>query len=220
MGAHDAERDDDVPRLERPGSGLRKERREEHEVLEADDRRAALTEETRDVRAGEASAEDERPTASVAGFYHRPVQVSVIGSGAEHEARAEEVGRLLAEQGCTVVTGGLGEVMAAAARGAKAAGGTTIGILPGESRAAANEWIDHAVVTGIGHARNFAVAASGDAVIAVGGQWGTLAEIAFAKLLGRPVVILEPGLELEGVERAGTPQEAVDLALARAEHPA
>ena len=144
----------------------------------------------------------------------------MIGSGAEHEARAEEVGRLLAEQGCAVVTGGLGEVMAAAARGAKAAGGTTIGILPGESRAAANEWIDHAVVTGIGHARNFAVAASGDAVIAVGGQWGTLAEIAYAKLLGRPVVVLEPGLELEGVERAGTPQEAVDLALARAEHPA
>ena len=144
----------------------------------------------------------------------------MIGSGSEHEARAEEVGRLLAERGCTVVTGGLGEVMAAAARGAKSAGGTTIGILPGESRSTANEWIDHAVVTGIGHARNFAVAASGDAVIAVGGQWGTLAEIAFAKLLGRPVVILEPGLELEGVERAGTPQEAVDLALARAEHPA
>jgi uncharacterized protein (TIGR00725 family) len=148
------------------------------------------------------------------------VQVSVIGSGAEHEANAEEVGRLLAERGCTVVTGGLGEVMAAAARGAKAAGGTTIGILPGESRAAANEWIDHAVVTGIGHARNFAVAASGDAVIAVGGKWGTLAEISFAKLLGLPVVVLEAGWDLEGVERAGTPEEAVELALARAEHSA
>ena len=67
-------------------------------------------------------------------------QVSVIGSGAEHEQRAEEVGRLLAERGATVVTGGLGEVMAAAARGAKSAGGTTIGIVPGETRAGANAW--------------------------------------------------------------------------------
>jgi uncharacterized protein (TIGR00725 family) len=143
------------------------------------------------------------------------VQVSVIGSGSEHEARAEEVGRLLAERGCTVVTGGLGEVMAAAARGAKSAGGTTIGILPGESRSRANEWIDHAVVTGLGHARNFAVAASGDGVIVVGGSWGTLAEIAFAMRLGRPAVILEPGWQLEGVDRAGTPAEAVELVLSR-----
>jgi uncharacterized protein (TIGR00725 family) len=143
------------------------------------------------------------------------IQVSVIGSGAEHEARAEEVGRLLAERGCVVVTGGLDEVMAAAARGAKSAGGATIGILPGESRADANPWIDHAVVTGIGHARNLAVAASGDAVIAVGGSWGTLAEIGFASRLGRPVVVLEPGWQVEGVETAATPAEAVELALAR-----
>ena len=139
----------------------------------------------------------------------------MIGSGPEHEARAEEVGRLLAERGCAVVTGGLGEVMAAAARGAKKAGGTTIGILPGESRAEANEWIDHAVVTGIGHARNLAVASSGDAVIAVGGSWGTLAEIGFAMRLGRPVVVLDPGWELEGIDRAETPAEAVDLVLSR-----
>jgi len=141
------------------------------------------------------------------------VQVAVIGSGAEHEGRAEEVGRLLAERGCTVVTGGLGSVMAAAARGAKSAGGVTIGVLPGESRRDANEWIDHAVVTGVGHARNLAVVASGDAVIAVGGQWGTLAEIGFANVLGRPVVILEPGLELDGPARAASPAEAVELAL-------
>src|SRR5919198_1303915 len=95
-------------------------------------------------------------------------------------------------------------------------GGTTIGILPGESRAGANEWIDHVVVTGIGHARNLAVAASGDAVIAVGGRYGTLAEIGFALVLGRPVVILEPGWEIEGVERAATPQEAVERALSLA----
>jgi uncharacterized protein (TIGR00725 family) len=143
-------------------------------------------------------------------------QVAVIGSGAEHEGSAEEVGRLLAARGCTVVTGGLGEVMAAAARGAKAAGGTTIGILPGERRSDANEWIDHAVVTGIGHARNLAVVASGDAVIVVGGSWGTLAEIAFARRLGRPVVILEPGwaVEGEGIERADSAEQAVELALA------
>lgn len=142
----------------------------------------------------------------------------MIGSGSEHESRAEEVGRLLAERGCTVVTGGLGEVMAAAARGAKGAGGTTIGILPGESRREASPWIDHAVATGIGHARNFAVAASGDAVIAVGGSWGTLAEIAFARRLGRPVVVLEPGWQVEGdgIERAETPEAAVELALSRA----
>jgi uncharacterized protein (TIGR00725 family) len=143
------------------------------------------------------------------------VQVAVIGSGSEHEARAEEVGRLLAEQGCTVVTGGLGEVMAAAARGAKAVGGTTIGILPGESRADANEWIDHVVVTGTGHARNLAVVASGDAVIAIGGSWGTLTEIGFASRLGRAVVILEPGLAIDGVPRAWSPVEAVELALSR-----
>ena len=142
------------------------------------------------------------------------IQIAVIGSGREHEQRAEEVGRLLAERGCTVVTGGLGEVMAAAARGAKRAGGTTIGILPGESRADANEWVDHTVVTGVGHARNLAVAASGDAVIAVGGSWGTLAEIGFATRLGRRVVVLEPGWEIEGVARAATPAEAVNVALA------
>ena len=142
------------------------------------------------------------------------IQVSVVGSGAEHEANAEEVGRLLAERGATVVTGGLGEVMAAAARGAKGAGGTTIGILPGETRADANPWLDHVVVTGIGHGRNLAVVASGDAVIAVGGRYGTLAEIGFALTLGRPVVVLEPGWEVDGARRAQTPAEAVELALA------
>ncbi len=139
--------------------------------------------------------------------------MSVIGSGAEHEEQAEEIGRLLAERGCTLVCGGRGEVMASAARGAKSAGGTTIGILPGETRADANEWIDHVVVTGIGHARNLAVVASGDAVIAVGGRYGTLAEIGFALTLGRRVVILDPGWEVDGALRARTPAEAVELAL-------
>jgi uncharacterized protein (TIGR00725 family) len=151
------------------------------------------------------------------------VQIAVIGSGAEHEERAEAVGRLLAERGATVVCGGRDEVMEAVARGAKSAGGTTIGVLPGETRRDANEWIDHVVVTGMGHARNLAVAASGDAVIAVGGRWGTLAEIAFARVLGRPVVILDPGWELDDDEivHASSPDEAVDVALRLAgEHPA
>ena len=142
-------------------------------------------------------------------------QVSVVGSGAEHVEDAEEVGRLLAERGVTVVCGGRGEVMAAAARGAKAAGGTTIGILPGTSRVDANEWIDHAVVTGVGHARNLAVAASGDAVIAVGGRYGTITEIGFALILERPVVIVEPGPRVEGVTRADSPAEAVEWVLSR-----
>jgi uncharacterized protein (TIGR00725 family) len=142
------------------------------------------------------------------------LQIAVIGSGREHEQRAEEVGRLIAERGATLVCGGLDEVMAAAARGAKSAGGTTLGIVPGESRASANPWIDHVAVTGIGHARNLAVAASGDVVIAVGGGFGTQSEIAFARILGRPVVVLDPGLAVDGdgLERASTPTDAVDLA--------
>ena len=140
-------------------------------------------------------------------------QVAVVGSGPGRVEEAEEVGRLLAERGCTVVTGGLGEVMAAAHRGAKAAGGTTIAILPGEAHSDANPWADHVVVTGIGHARNLAVAASGHAVIAVGGSYGTLAEIGFALRLGRPVVQLGNGPAVEGVIAVASPAEAVDRAL-------
>jgi uncharacterized protein (TIGR00725 family) len=141
------------------------------------------------------------------------LQVAVIGSGAEWEAAAEEVGRMLAERGCVVVTGGLDEVMAAAHRGAKSAGGTTIAILPGEDRETANQWADHVVATGIGHARNLAVAASGDAVIAVGGSYGTLAEMAFALRLGRPVIALDGAPAVEGALRAASPSEAVESAL-------
>ena len=142
------------------------------------------------------------------------VQVSVIGSGAEHEALAEEVGRLLAERGCTVVTGGLGEVMAAAHRGAKPPAGRPSPSCPANDIADANPWADHVVVTGIGHARNLAVAASGHAVIAVGGSFGTLAEIAFALRLGRSVVVVGDGPSVEGVPRVDTALEAVERALA------
>ena len=180
--------------------------------------RAAALQQPRDVAPGEAAAEDERAAACLASLHGSCLprwrrQVAVIGSGAEWEAAAEEVGRLLAERGCTVVTGGLDEVMAAAHRGAKSAGGTTIAILPGESRSAANPWADHVVVTGIGHARNLAVAASGDAVIAVGGSYGTLAEMAFALRLGRPVVALRARRPSTGRAGPRQPAEAVELAL-------
>ena len=138
------------------------------------------------------------------------LQVAVIGSGADRTREAEEVGRLLAERGHVVVTGGLDDVMAAAHRGAKSVGGTTVGILPGERHADANQWVDVVVVTGIGHARNLAVAASGHAVIAIGGSHGTLAEIAFALRLGRPVVQLGEGPRVDGVPCVGTPGEAVE----------
>jgi uncharacterized protein (TIGR00725 family) len=143
------------------------------------------------------------------------VQISVIGSGAEWTVQAEEVGRLLAERGCVVVCGGLGEVMEAAARGAKGAGGTTVGILPGTSPADANPWVDYAVATGTGHARNLAVVASCEAAIAVGGRWGTATETAYARLLDRPVVVLGEGsgVEGEGIAHAESPAEAVELAL-------
>jgi uncharacterized protein (TIGR00725 family) len=143
------------------------------------------------------------------------VQIAVIGSGAEWTAQAEEVGRLLAERGCVVVCGGLGEVMEAAARGAKRGGGVTIGILPGVSPDDANRWIDYPVATGTGHARNLAVAASCEAAVAVGGKWGTLSEVAFARVLDRPVVVLGPGpgAEGDGIEHAETAAEAVERAL-------
>ncbi len=146
-------------------------------------------------------------------------QIAVVGAARAEPAvvqLAREVGRLIAQRGATLVCGGLGGVMEAAARGAREAGGTTIGILPGESRTAANAWIDHAVATGIGHARNLAVVASGDAVIAVGGEWGTASEIALARKLGRLVVVLGAGPEIagDGVVQATTPAEAVERAFA------
>jgi len=119
------------------------------------------------------------------------VIVAVIGAGycSRDIARlAEEVGRLLAQQGATLVCGGLGGVMEAACRGAKSAGGRTIGILPGRSRRDANPFVDIPVVTGMGEARNVIVAGSGQAVIAVSGGYGTLSEIAHALKLGIPVV--------------------------------
>lgn len=103
---------------------------------------------------------------------------------------AYDVGAGLANAGFTVVTGGEKGAMEAASRGASEAGGLAVGVLPGSDRSSANDYADVTVVTGIGHARNLSVVASGDVVIAVGGEWGTLSEIGLAGVLGRPVVLV------------------------------
>src|SRR5436309_5272292 len=133
-------------------------------------------------------------------------QVYVAVSGGGHAdpgacRAAEEVGRELARRGAVVVTGGLGGAMEAACRGAKQAGGTTIGILPGDDRAEANAWVDVAVPTGLGEGRNALVVRAADALVAVAGELGTLSEIALALRLGKLVV----GLDTWELVRAGEP---------------
>lgn len=147
-----------------------------------------------------------------------PHHLSVVGGDDVDEsvlAAADEVGRLAAEAGLVVVTGGRGGVSAAACRGAATAGGVAIGILPGTDRSQANPWCTHAVVTGLGHTRNALVAMNGDAVVALDGAWGTLTEIAHARLLGRPVIALGTWEVApadgggDGIVRVATPPEAI-----------
>ncbi len=153
--------------------------------------------------------------------------VSVIGGSgiaqdSEEALLAEEVGRLVAERGAVLVTGGQDGVMEAASRGAFQAGGTVIGILPELDRATANAYVTHAIPTGVGQARNLAVAATGEVVIAVGGAFGTLSEIGHARSLGTTVSALsswrlsgragvDESAEFQVVETAA---EAVDAAFA------
>ena len=159
----------------------------------------------------------------------RPVQIAVCGPGDADEAAmnlAEAVGHALGRRGATLVCGGLGGCMEAACRGAKAAGGVTVGIVPGYEARSANRYVDHAVCTGMGQARNPIIVASGAAVIAVAGGAGTLSEVALAIRLSRPVVLIGEwpealGAELAGMVRPGssvqlarTPDEAVEMALA------
>lgn len=144
------------------------------------------------------------------------VRVGVIGGSRAGEAAcraAFEVGRLLAGHGAILVCGGLGGVMEAAARGAREAGGISIGILPGSSPADANASIDVAVATGLGYSRNSLVAMNADALIAIDGEFGTLSEIAYGAIYGRPVVGLG-SWGIKNVAPAATPAEAVGLALA------
>ena len=147
----------------------------------------------------------------------RPLRVAVAGAGqadAELEAAAEEVGRRVAEAGAVLICGGLGGVMEAAARGCAEAGGLTIGILPGADATGASPHIRVPLPTGLGEARNALVARTGDVLIAIGGSWGTLSEVALARKVGVPVVLLRPGLT-RGLDltTAESPVEAVRLAL-------
>jgi uncharacterized protein (TIGR00725 family) len=154
------------------------------------------------------------------------VQISVIG-GAEGEPEilrdAEAVGRGIAEAGAVLICGGRTGVMEAASKGATEAGGTVVGVLPTTSPTEANPYVTHAIATGIGEARNLAVVASGEAVIAIGGEWGTLSEIAHARNLGRPVIAMQSwtlrnraGTDL-GIVAVDTPDEAVRAAVSAAQ---
>jgi len=144
--------------------------------------------------------------------------VAVIGASHALEwelATAEQLGRRLAEEGCVLVCGGLGGVMDAAARGCQAAGGVSVGILPGDDRIGASDHLTVAIATGFGEARNAIVARSADAVIAVGGEFGTLSEIALALKMGTPVIGLgtwelgRDDLDLDPIVRAETADDAI-----------
>ncbi len=154
-----------------------------------------------------------------------PAYVAVIGGGtaaASALEAAEAVGVGLARAGAILVCGGLGGVMEAACRGARGAGGTTVGLLPGTDRVAANRWVEIALPTGLGELRNGLMVRAADALIAVGGEWGTLSEIALALKVGKPVIGLESwelgrgGVPGEGMVVARDPEDAVKRALRHA----
>ena len=151
--------------------------------------------------------------------------IAVIGDSScspEEAKLAEAVGELLAQQGVTVVCGGLGGVMEAVCRGAKSKGGLTVGILPGQDSSTANPWVDVPVVTGIGEARNVAVVKSAQAVIAIGGSYGTLSEIAYALKSGIPIIGLNTWSlsrnerEDDSIVRVQSAVEAVNKAISLA----
>ena len=149
----------------------------------------------------------------------RPI-VAVVGGGtctAEEARDAEAVGRLLASAGAIVLCGGLGGVMEAAARGARGDGGITVGILPGSEAGEANPFIEVPLATGMGEMRNALIVRAAGAVIAIGGGWGTLSEIALAQRVGTPVVGLHDRFgDAVDIPRVNHPGEAVEWALERA----
>lgn len=148
-----------------------------------------------------------------------PYRISVIGAGeaSPEECRlAEAVGRYLAEAGAIVITGGLAGVMEAASRGCAEAGGTCIGILPGRDTSDANDHVTIPIPTAMGESRNALVVRAGEAVVAIGGSWGTLSEIALARKMGHPVVLLgDPPVELP-LPRSERWEEAAAWALQQA----
>jgi uncharacterized protein (TIGR00725 family) len=150
-----------------------------------------------------------------------PAYVAVVGPGEADRAElqaAEEIGAALGRAGAVTLTGGLGGVMAAACRGATAAGGVTIGLLPGTDRRSANEWVSVAIPTGLGELRNGLIVRAADAVIAVGGAYGTLSEIALALRTSVPVVGLNTW-PIDGIESAASAGDAVARALEHARPP-
>ena len=158
----------------------------------------------------------------------RPVMIAVIGENdppPDLARLAEAVGAEIAAAGAVLVCGGLGGAMEAACRGAQRRGGVTIGILPGTRAEDANPYVTYPIPTGLGHARNILVARSARAVIAIGGKFGTLSEIAFAKIEGIPVIglatwhLTREGLEGDPILRARDAKEAVALALRSAQSP-
>jgi uncharacterized protein (TIGR00725 family) len=145
----------------------------------------------------------------------KPV-IAVVGAGKcskKLRDMAAEIGRYIAENGGVLICGGLGGVMEGAARGAKEAGGVTIGVLPNETRDEANEYIDHVIATGLGDARNMIVVRSADAVIALPGKYGTLTEMAFALLAEIPVVSVSAWKLGEEVEQVDDPVKAAAAAM-------
>ena len=150
-----------------------------------------------------------------------PYRISVIGAGVANaalERQAYDLGRALGEAGAVVITGGLGGVMAAAARGCREGGGTSVGLLPGGEADEGNDWTDLPLATGMGEGRNVLVVRAGEAVVAVGGEWGTLSEIALARKIGRPVTLLgEPPVEGMALPVADSPAAAAVWALQAAQ---
>ena len=145
----------------------------------------------------------------------KKIRIGVIGgSSPDKESRqtAFRVGQLIAEKGAILVCGGLSGVMEAASRGAKEAGGFTMGILPGNSLDDANIYVDIPVATGLGYGRNSLVAMNSDVIIAIDGQYGTLSEIAYGRIYGKKVVGMGTW-DVEGVIPVDSPEQAVDEAL-------
>jgi uncharacterized protein (TIGR00725 family) len=143
----------------------------------------------------------------------RPLYIAVIGGGEappEIAALAREVGRELARRGVVVICGGLGGVMAAAARGVQEEGGVCLGILPDADRRRANPYLTYSLATNLGHARNLLIVHSAQGLIAVDGSYGTISEAALALKLAKPVVALAASWEIPGLIRADTPKEALD----------
>lgn len=144
----------------------------------------------------------------------KKLRIGVIGGASpdqESYNHALKIGQLIAEKGGLLICGGLSGVMEAASRGARQAGGLTVGILPGNSPADANSYIDLAIATGLGYARNSLVAMNSDVLIAVDGQYGTLTEIAYGRIYRKKIIGLSTW-EIEGVIKAQTAEEAVELA--------